>query len=677
MLGDGSHVRRQLSIGSAVAMFLLVAATLRAQSTWVQSGFHAEDPPVGFYDTLAKKQLRAEALSLNFRGSAVIALNLNTAIGLQEIRDISTAIGAAVASTQRPFLGYFSFPRMPGFFWPSELDLQSDSYRSQSLKSNGELWERRPRLPTEAHSRVAFTGQHLDITNPEAVGELLSNIRVLLDQNGPASTSVGPLYGFIYLNEWKLTGSYASVFSGGPSEHDVVHPTISPPDVPIRMGGGTRHVELFIDDDPVYSFRVPPKRAVPLYSSAARDSFVGFASALGYSYTKLPADRNEFNNDDSTLEPLPAWVQFVSVSDTTYWGVWESWLYDTWTSFLLRVAASMNGAQRGNPNYRGVIWFGIPYWYSMPASASTAVTYSYLDSNDVLQTATETLTSYAEYETLDSAQSGNDMDRLLASPEIAGMVHETTNGSLHFSESNFVGMTSEEIEFFVENHHRHRYHFLAEGTLAKREAGIHGKTFGAFARSQFFDATAPTAPIPANYFQRAFDRTLDLLSPFVVATLPNTWFIDPAFLPPDYLPVMQGATGELEAVWFSELVDLSTTLPLGFSEHPWNQFPAAGGAGAFHVTVQGGTGSYTYQWEESETGAGNWSAVASGPDVTGESTSDLVFTSPGADRAKWYRCTVNDGANSISSSLAELFGEEVFSDGFESGDTSMWTVESD
>ena len=55
----------------------------------------------------------------------------------------------------------------------------------------------------------------------------------------------------------------------------------------------------------------------------------------------------------------------------------------------------------------------------------------------------------------------------------------------------------------------------------------------------------------------------------------------------------------------------------------------------------------------------------------------FFFTSPGADRAKWYRCTVNDGANSISSSLAELFGEEVFSDGFESGDTSMWTVESD
>jgi hypothetical protein len=50
-----------------------------------------------------------------------------------------------------------------------------------------------------------------------------------------------------------------------------------------------------------FSFYQGPKRIAPLFSLSARDSFVAFCQRRGTLVTTLPADRAEFNDDDSTV----------------------------------------------------------------------------------------------------------------------------------------------------------------------------------------------------------------------------------------------------------------------------------------------------------------------------------------------------------------------------------------
>jgi len=135
------------------------------------------------------------------------------------------------------------------------------------------------------------------------------------------------VYGHIVLNEWLLSSNYESVWSPYESEHDV-----DSANRVMRLGHKT-HVTLCTDDDPYYSYLNPPKRAVPLFTSHARDSFVAYAAARGFNYSRLPADRNEFNDDDSTVQ-LPSWVQFVDLTDAQYWNAWTDWVYQTWTTYV-------------------------------------------------------------------------------------------------------------------------------------------------------------------------------------------------------------------------------------------------------------------------------------------------------------------------------------------------------
>ena len=507
----------------------------RLPLTYIQSGFTTDDPPAWFYKTVELKALRAEAISLFFDGSEVLNLNVDTISGRRDVRDLAEAMRRTSETTGREFHGFWSFPRLPGSFWPEHIATQPDGFRACSLKADGSLWTRLPSLPEENESKIKFTGEYLDLTNEVAVSSLLRNVSRVFQADGHVDDCVGPLPGYIVLNEWLLSSNYESVWSKHEKEHDVASP-----DTVIRLERKT-HRQLFTDGDPHYSYLNPPKRAVPLFSQAARDSFVRYAGDRGVSCDQLPADRREFNDDDSTVS-LPAWVCFVDPADIRCWGAWEDWVYDTWTTFIERMCRAWAMAQGGNPSFRGVIYFQLPMWYSLRESSLRPVTFRSTGPDGTSREETVTMVDYYEHDRLNPVVMGTDTDRLLRCPWLAGMVHETTKS---IPVRPPTSMELAEHDAFVEAHDRFRHYFLAQGALAKRACRENGKLFGAFARSQFFKGHSHLTP---DAFRRAFGLTIDVLEPDIIATI-GPWFVDRERLDPRFLPVARGVTGELQDVW--------------------------------------------------------------------------------------------------------------------------------
>ena len=515
--------------------------------TYIQSGFATGGDADWVYPDYDAKKLRVKAISYWFDASEVLNFDVDTADGFADIRDLSRAMADWSRESGALFQGFWSFPRFPGFFRPEDIDAQPVSFRSASLKADGSLWLRRPPSADDQESKIKFTGEVADISNPEAVECLFSNYGRAMRCGGPPESSVGPLQGYVVFNEATLSGNYESVYSDNPREHDV-----SRRDAVMRLGHKTHH-ELMSDRDPYYSFYNPPKRAVPLFTEQAARAFAAYAKERGYAFQRLPADRNEFLDDD-TLVNLPPWIALVPLAEEDYWRCWEDWVYATWTGFMERVCRETCQAQAGNDAFRGVIYFQLPSWYSLREGSKSPVTYRYRDEEGEVHAETVTLADDPEYDRLNQVAMGTDMERLIASPWLAGVLHETTM-SIHVDREP--GATPETHDVHTENHERYRHYYLAQGALLRKVCHGHGKLFGAFARSQYFMGHKPLDPAG---FERAFRNTIMVLEPDIIATI-GPWFAAPEHIPPECRDVLRGTQGTLEEVWLRSRKEYASAYP--------------------------------------------------------------------------------------------------------------------
>ncbi len=480
--------------------------------TYLQSGFFTGHEWGAQYRDYDDKLNRARELSRAFDAIEVLNQDLDTPDGFHDIRNTAQAFKTISEDLDQPFLGFWSFPRLPGFFRAEDISEQPKSWRSMSLKADGSLWQRFPSHPDDIESLIKYTGEALDITNDEAVKQLLENIRDAFQWDGPVDSSTGALFGFVVLNEAMLSGNYESVWSADERRHDV-----DAPDAVIRLNQQT-HFQLFTDNDPYYSYYGPPKRAIPLFSESASIAFQKYALEQGHSFELLPADRNEFLDDDDAVT-LPSWVTFVSLDNTEYWSIWRSWVFSTWTGFIEAIHQEIGLAQSGNPDYYGAVYFQLPGWYSMHKMGNTPITYPYYDSNMGLVTENVIPKDMAEYTRLNAVTSGIDMVTLMKSPWFAGAVHETT---CSIPVNRLPESTIEEHDNYVMQHERFRHYFMMQGALLRQACQENDKLFGAFARSQNFADQAPLSP---EAFKQNFQQTVEVLKPDIIATI-GPWFLN-------------------------------------------------------------------------------------------------------------------------------------------------------
>jgi hypothetical protein len=502
---------------------------------YIQSGFITGTEWPWNQKTHEQRRLRAQYLSRRFNAIEVLNGDIDTAAGRRAVRELVQAFREVSADIESPLIGFWSFPRLPGFFRVEDLARQPESYRACSLRADGRLWRRAPPPSEDIESLIKFTGEALDLSNPRAVDEVLANAAGVFRHDGPHDQSVGPLLGFVVLNEAKLSGNYSTTWSGDPRQRDV-----ESPDTRIRLGRKT-HQELFLDDDPYYSYFLPPKRAIPLFSENAAQSFADFARERGQTFSVLPADRNEFNDDDGTVA-LPPWVRFVAPEETAHWQIWEDWVYATWTGFIERLCREICLGQRDNNDFKGVVYFQLPSWYSLRRAPTSPITYQYYNATGKPVSDTVTLAGHPEFQRINPVTMGTDMEKLMGSPWFAGMVHETTKSLPQNLPSNTAIQVGDQL---IAAGERHRIHFLAKGALMKEVCRREGKLFGAFARSQHFQNDTPLEPVG---FETAFRETVMLLKPDIIATI-GPWFLDPAEIAPEHHPVLQGMAGNLDEVW--------------------------------------------------------------------------------------------------------------------------------
>ena len=543
--------------------------------TYIQSGIFTGDPANysqegnyawgGTYFDAAKKNLLFEYYSTLFNGTEVMVTSLRSPNALEDLRETSDALRNASKAKGEPFVGFYNFPRVPGFFFENELAMQPAEYRSYGLKSNGTLWKRVPSKWNDAESIIGLCGRHFDMSNTTARSQFFANFQKVMSADGkgiPKSECTGNLYGYAVFNEWRISTGYTSWWGSDPTEVDV-----DSADRVMRLNHYTQF-QLMIDGDPYYSFLGPPKRAVPLFSENSNKSFVAYAHGKGIGRINwLPADRNEFNDDDASVS-LPAWVKFIDLSDTQYWDTWNDWVFETWSSFAEEWAKTIATAQSGNPDFRGVIYFQLPSWYALRESAKTPITYQYYNTTGVLVNVTETLANYSEYSRANPVTSGVDMERLMRCPYFAGMLHESTC-------SIPVGvpqpMNKDDGEIYIDTSDRFQHYFIAEGALAKKICRENGKLFGAFCRAQYFK---DGSVLNDSKFNRMWQRTIDTLRPDIIATI-GPWFFNYSTVPPKYMSIASpGWTGELNDVW-------QARLPEYLAQHRVDPGSGAGLAGEY------------------------------------------------------------------------------------------------
>jgi hypothetical protein len=682
---------------------LVVAVSITASAARAQYGAHqttfqqgSTDPAAdpgrksgNYYRTLDEKILRARVFSRFFEGAQVNLLDLDSASGRH--RDISIAIGQIAAETGKPYFGMWKPPRLPGFFFAEDIDAQPADYRAQALKSDASLWERRPnRDTTEGATKTGTTADHLDITNQTAVSELLRNISRVFNQDG-GTESIGPIRGHITLNEWKLTPVYKSIRAEDPYDHDV-----DSWDRVMRLNQAT-HEQLYYDTDLYISRYSPPKRVIPLFSENAANSFRDYAATKG-GFTKLPADRNEFNhcnNDDSCLVPLPEWIEFVPLQNTAqfpkaeqHWAVWEDWVYATWARYEERVAEAVSRTQAGNPEFKGVLLFTAPQWYSLRASSTDPITYQYYDANDVLQEDTVVLADQAEYDRFSPVTAGGDIEYLLKSRWVVGFCHETTANSRRLpfpsglleDEGNppdpvIVERNNQVAEVWTSTQERFLLSYMAKGALCRKICEENGKIFSGFAYSRYLrDSDTILAP---EYFDRVWSHVIDILQPAIIYTIGNFFIdcnrLDELNLPlyydqngtwpslDDYRAVLQfqcNMAGELHDAWLNNTAAYRASCGFKLLEIPWHQTVNISGTAQFHAEAIGGLTpglSHAYQWEINVMGdCGSYQTLTPGTEgIDGINQPTLTISNAAANHAAWYRCRVSLVDDSNGNALDE------------------------
>ncbi len=481
----------------------------------------------------ARNHLRK--LQQAFGGTEVFATNLDTGPARANLRVLNDA-ARAVSTPEAPFYLYVNTPRLPGFFFDEDVDAQPDVYRAKALRSDGREWPRRSPPKSEPQSFISFSGTTLDVSHGPAVDALMENVaRVFRAQCSPQSACVGPLHGFVVIDEAQVSTPYT------PFDEEAAHADLVPIKASAgscvdlsgnarvkclkkrypRLKGGLPY-NLYVDADTRFSFFSGPKRAIPLYSQAAAASFRAFAAARGRSYDKLPADRAEFNQSNAQVQ-LPGWVRFVAASNRNYWDTWEDWVFATWSDFLIRFAQEVNAAQAGNPEFKGVVFFQLHHWYAIRGSASEPVSYRWAGSDDQVRTETTVLSTSPRYVGLNPVSSGNDLDRLLASGAFAAFIHETASPN---SIKKPAGAYERAGEDFMFDHPTHRELYLAKGALAREVARSHGVLFGSFVRSQYFIPRSFPDFMSAEDHGRDWLRAVTLLEPDIVSTIGETQFVD-------------------------------------------------------------------------------------------------------------------------------------------------------
>lgn len=516
---------------------------------YMQSAFttgHASGVPCRTHGNINPTLPRAERLALlrqyasnatSFRGGEIFFNTLETPAALLDVREMNQLILSVAAETHtEPFHGFWIPARLPGMWWPSNYTRQPVGYRARALMSNGSAWALYPTEINPGTSILNLQGSDLDITNPVAVGEAMTNLRAVMRTNcTPLSACVGPLVGSYLFSEAALTATYEPFATfpyqrtgntqvGNISDLQPALPDGRPP--LLRMGNAT---ELYTDDKVVFSFYQGPKRTVPLFSLTARDSFVRYCAGRGVeNVATLPADRGEFNDDDATVR-LPPHVSFVA-PQSPVWKVWEDWVMQTWFDYCERLVLTVNAAQAGNPYFGGAFMFQLAGWYAVRSRSERPVSYSYRDLGGTLRRQeNETVADWAHYADLNPVVKGIDLEMWAAAPWLSGFIHEASHGVPHIGVHPPMATPPDLRDRFILASDRHRHFVNAQGQLAKDVMAAAGKLFGSFARAAYISDPTWKGPSVADTlsvegFEQAWNYSTSLLRPSIVSTLGSSRF---------------------------------------------------------------------------------------------------------------------------------------------------------
>ena len=497
------------------------------------------NPTLNNDDRLAQLRIYASNAT-SFRGGEMFINTMETSAAMADIRAMNAAILQVAAETGTPpFYGFWIPSRLPGMWWPQNYTAQPDTYRAKGLMSNGSLWTTYPTEINPGTSILNLQGSDLDITSEEAVDLAVQNLRrVMRAQCNPSSECVGPLVGSYLFSEAALTGTYEpfatrpyrdidNLAVGNVSDLQPASPDGKPP--LLRMGNAS---ELYNDDNVTFSFYQGPKRVAPLFSVSARDSFARYCAEHGVqNVTQLPADRAEFNDDDSTLS-LPSHVAFVPFSRTSrIWQLWEDWVMTTWFKYCERLVLAVNESQAGNPYFNGAFLFQLAGWYSIRARAAKPVSYRWRDINGTSRsTESEVLTDWEHYNDLNPVVKGQDLEQWANASWLTGFIHETSHGVPSIGIHPPMVKPRESRDRFIMASDRHRHFVNAQGTLARDIMHANGKLFGTFARAAFI--SDPTFPGPsvadtltASGFEQMWNFSTSLLDPDIVSSLNDRRFV--------------------------------------------------------------------------------------------------------------------------------------------------------
>jgi hypothetical protein len=672
------------------------------------------------FDTLAEKELKFEGLAsttanANEIGNYYVTTNTNARAieGRQKAREVSTAlINVNVIQQTAEYTAFHSYPSFPGFMTSSEradLDMLPElqdpgtglpNWRAVSIWSDGTLgvrdpyWEpdagvyRRPR----GGPRVGFQGYGLDITNQAAVELMLNNISEIYDADciNP-DDCIGPIFGYYMFSEANLSGLPAWLDSGIRSPNRSIQELIDisngdpPQDDPtfhdifvdiyytklfFKNTANRRNFgDLFPDKNPFISFKVPPKRWVPLFSENAVASFRQFAQAQGFpADIPLPADRNEFNYcgtedwyNTTCIQPFPIlpgesqpYIKFIKTvrdgwtqADKDHWRVWEDWIFEIWTDFIIKIAEHVSRAQEGNPYFKGCIMFEPPFECTFREG------YQRTDIPGLGGVALAD--GYQYFYTIDQATQGNDLDILLDSEWIAGAIYETMSSPILADVCDNIDSDACETAYY--NSDLFEHNFIGAAAVAKTVCEEKGKIFGVFIGTQYIKGPPGTpgqeAWMSPSAFNNRWDLTIDVMQPAIIFTIPGHKVVDKYNLPSEIQndPLFNNVfpyiyDGVLENEFFSQLTDYRDNIAqFMLTEIPWHQKTTFGGSAQFQVEAVGGLDpgySHTYQWEFSTSGDPDTynPLQPDAEDLSGVLSPTLTINNVMANHFGWYRCCV-------------------------------------